>query len=68
MLDDGVKASGDEMRVVDVSTLLVESLDSRSHRRRVRSGPSLAERAAQPRQALQRRRRQRSVRATSLNV
>ena len=28
MLDDGVKARGDEMRVVDLSTLLVESLDS----------------------------------------
>jgi Fe-S oxidoreductase len=28
MLDDGVKANGSEMRVADVSTLLVESLDS----------------------------------------
>ena len=27
MLDDGVKSRGDEMRVVDVSTLLAESLD-----------------------------------------
>jgi Fe-S oxidoreductase len=27
MLDDGVKANGAEMRVADVSTLLVESLD-----------------------------------------
>jgi Fe-S oxidoreductase len=27
MLDDGVKSRGDDMRVVDVSTLLVESLD-----------------------------------------
>src|SRR5205085_12701351 len=27
MLDDGVKARGDELRVVDVSTLLVESLE-----------------------------------------
>jgi Fe-S oxidoreductase len=26
MLDDGVKSRGDDMRVVDVSTLLVESL------------------------------------------
>jgi hypothetical protein len=28
MLDDGVRARGDELRVVDVSTLLVESLDA----------------------------------------
>src|SRR5215204_5792540 len=28
MLDDGVKARGDELRVVDVSTLLAESLDA----------------------------------------
>jgi hypothetical protein len=28
MLDDGVRSRGDEMRVVDLSTLLVESLDS----------------------------------------
>jgi len=28
MLDDGVRASGKQLRVVDVSTLLVESLDS----------------------------------------
>jgi hypothetical protein len=27
MLDDGVRASGKQLRVVDVSTLLVESLD-----------------------------------------
>jgi hypothetical protein len=27
MLDDGVKARGDGMRVVDVSTLIAESLD-----------------------------------------
>jgi Fe-S oxidoreductase len=27
MLDDGVRQRGDEMRVVDVSTLLAESLD-----------------------------------------
>jgi len=27
MLDDGVKARGDELRVVDVSTLIAESLD-----------------------------------------
>jgi hypothetical protein len=27
MLDDGVKANGSEMRVADVSTLLVESLE-----------------------------------------
>jgi hypothetical protein len=27
MLDDGVKARGDELRVVDVSTLVAESLD-----------------------------------------
>jgi Fe-S oxidoreductase len=27
MLDDGVRARGDELRVVDVSTLLAESLD-----------------------------------------
>jgi hypothetical protein len=27
MLDDGVKANGAEMRVADVSTLLVESLE-----------------------------------------
>jgi hypothetical protein len=27
MLDDGVKSRGDDLRVVDVSTLLVESLD-----------------------------------------
>jgi hypothetical protein len=26
MLDDGVKSRGDELRVVDVSTLLAESL------------------------------------------
>ena len=26
MLDDGVRARGDELRVVDVSTLLAESL------------------------------------------
>jgi hypothetical protein len=28
MLDDGVRQRGDELRVVDVSTLLAESLDS----------------------------------------
>jgi hypothetical protein len=28
MLDDGVRASGKQLRVVDVSTLLVEALDS----------------------------------------
>jgi hypothetical protein len=28
MLDDGVKSRGDDLRVVDVSTLLVESLDA----------------------------------------
>jgi Fe-S oxidoreductase len=28
MLDDGVKAVGSEMRVADVSTLLVESLEA----------------------------------------
>jgi hypothetical protein len=28
MLDDGVKSRGDELRVVDVSTLLAESLDA----------------------------------------
>jgi Fe-S oxidoreductase len=28
MLDDGVKSRGDELRVVDVSTLLTESLDA----------------------------------------
>ena len=28
MLDDGVRSRGDDMRVVDLSTLLVESLDS----------------------------------------
>jgi hypothetical protein len=28
MLDDGVKARGEELRVVDVSTLLAESLDA----------------------------------------
>jgi hypothetical protein len=27
MLDDGVKARGDELRVVDVSTLIAESLE-----------------------------------------
>jgi Fe-S oxidoreductase len=27
MLDDGVRASGKQLRVVDVSTLLVESID-----------------------------------------
>jgi hypothetical protein len=27
-LDDGVKSRGDELRVVDVSTLLAESLDA----------------------------------------
>jgi hypothetical protein len=27
MLDDGVRARGDELRVVDVSTLIAESLD-----------------------------------------
>jgi hypothetical protein len=27
MLDDGVRARGDELRVVDVSTLLAESLE-----------------------------------------
>jgi hypothetical protein len=27
MLDDGVRQRGDDMRVVDVSTLLAESLD-----------------------------------------
>ena len=27
MLDDGVRSRGDDMRVVDLSTLLVESLD-----------------------------------------
>jgi Fe-S oxidoreductase len=31
MLDDGVKARGDDMRVVDLSTLLVESLDSEAN-------------------------------------
>jgi Fe-S oxidoreductase len=30
MLDDGVKARGDELRVVDVSTLVAESLDQSS--------------------------------------
>ena len=30
MLDDGVKSRGDDLRVVDVSTLLAESLDDRS--------------------------------------
>jgi Fe-S oxidoreductase len=30
MLDDGVKSRGDDLRVVDVSTLLAESLDARS--------------------------------------
>jgi Fe-S oxidoreductase len=30
MLDDGVRQRGDDMRVVDVSTLLAESLDDRS--------------------------------------
>jgi Fe-S oxidoreductase len=30
MLDDGVKSRGDDLRVVDVSTLLAESLDGRS--------------------------------------
>ena len=38
MLDDGVKARGDEMRVVDVSTLLAESLDE-ARRRRLTLGP-----------------------------
>jgi hypothetical protein len=28
MLDDGVRANGDGLRVADVSTLLAESLDS----------------------------------------
>ena len=28
MLDDGVKSRGDELRVVDVSTLLAESLEA----------------------------------------
>ena len=32
MLDDGVRSRGDELRVVDVSTLLVESLDETSPR------------------------------------
>jgi hypothetical protein len=27
MLDDGVQGAGEELRVVDVATLLVESLD-----------------------------------------
>jgi len=27
MLDDGVQSTGDELRVVDVATLLVEALD-----------------------------------------
>ena len=46
MLDDGVKANGDEMRVADVSTLLAESLDeprsARQPRQRLRgaSAPS----------------------------
>jgi Fe-S oxidoreductase len=30
MLDDGVKSRGDDLRVVDVSTLLAESLDGAS--------------------------------------
>jgi Fe-S oxidoreductase len=30
MLDDGVKSRGDDLRVVDVSTLLAESLDGQS--------------------------------------
>ena len=34
MLDDGVKSRGDDMRVVDVSTLLAESLDRRAESRR----------------------------------
>jgi Fe-S oxidoreductase len=42
MLDDGVKSRGDELRVVDVSTLLAESLDDRS------SGGASAQ-SAQPR-------------------
>jgi Fe-S oxidoreductase len=29
MLDDGVQSTGDELRVVDVATLLAESLDAR---------------------------------------
>jgi hypothetical protein len=33
MLDDGVRASGKELRVVDVSTLLAESLQPASQRR-----------------------------------
>jgi Fe-S oxidoreductase len=42
MLDDGVRARGDELRVVDVSTLLVESLDDQA------SGGASAQ-SAQPR-------------------
>jgi hypothetical protein len=30
MLDDGVKANGSDLRVADVSTLLVESLEGSS--------------------------------------
>ena len=32
MLDDGVRANGDGLRVADVSTLLAESLDSAGDR------------------------------------
>jgi Fe-S oxidoreductase len=38
MLDDGVKSRGDDLRVVDVSTLLAESLDGQS--RAAASAPS----------------------------
>ena len=52
MLDDGVKARGDDMRVVDVSTLIAESLDD-SRRAPLTaalsaSAPSALERLAAP--------------------
>ena len=37
MLDDGVRANGDELRVADVSTLLAESLDAPAGRTGPRS-------------------------------
>jgi Fe-S oxidoreductase len=39
MLDDGVKSRGDELRVVDVSTLLAESLDAPADPRDPPAGP-----------------------------
>ncbi len=40
MLDDGVKSRGDELRVVDVSTLLAESLDAAADDSGRSGGPS----------------------------